>query len=402
MIPEQLAKFVVKKVSSRVNAIVESSTVIDDSQEKDNKFAIFENWELNLGKLIGKGGFSDVYEISNFASSLEVGTNPAWTNEQQNSREFFKNNAVDENGTSKYVVKRLQMKMMRNEKTFYMAASDLAMEAQYLSSLDHKHILKIRGWSAGGLEAYSNGEYYSYFLVLDRLQDTLDNRLKTWKEEVSEEKTKSSKEQSIILSRTKVAFQVASALEYLHSKGIIFRDLKPNNVGFDSLGNVKIFDFGLARELPENSGSINAVYCMSGKVGTLRYMAPEVARKEEYNQKADVYSWSILFWTCLSLLKAYDNMLKTDHLNDVCILGERPELQSRWPKSIRNLLTKAWAHNQRNRLTMKEVTSHLESIGQELTATLELASKSRFRLFFKPASYILPKPKSNTLASFAA
>mmetsp|Transcript_21686 Transcript_21686/g.32039 ORF Transcript_21686/g.32039 Transcript_21686/m.32039 type:complete len:400 (-) Transcript_21686:76-1275(-) len=399
MIPEQLAKYVVGKLMKRVNSIIESSTVIDDSQ-KDDTFAIFENRELNLGKVIGRGGFSDVYEICNFSLIEESRVNRVWTNEQQNDREFFKDNAVDENGTSKYVVKRLQMKMMQSEKKFFMAASDLAMEAQYLSSLEHKHILKIRGWSAGGLEAYSNGEYFAYFLVLDRLQDTLDNRLKRWRAEVVKEDFKRSKTQSDLLPRTKIAFQIASALKYLHSKNIIFRDLKPNNVGFDSLGDVKLFDFGLARELPKNSGKINDVYLMSGKVGTLRYMAPEVALKEEYNQKADVYSWSILFWTCLSLSTAYENMLKSDHLSGVCIHGLRPELQSKWPRSIRILLNKSWAHNQRNRLTMKEVSSHLERIQKELTAQLELSSKSRFRLFFNPVSRI--QPKSNTLASFAA
>lgn len=396
MIPEQLAKLVVKKVINRVNHIVRSSTVIDGDQEKDDGLAIFERSELKLGNLIGSGGFSDVYEISDFSSSEESESEQDWTSQQQSVRKSFEGDVLDESGASKYVVKRLKIKMMQNEKKFFMAASDLALEAQYLSSLDHKHILKIRGWAAGGLKAFSNGEYTSYFLVLDRLQDTLDNRLKIWREEIEEkEKIQSSDPKSDLLSRAKVAFQVASAIKYLHSKRIIFRDLKPNNVGFDSFGDVKLFDFGLARELPE-SGKTNEIYCMSGKVGTLRYMAPEVARREAYNQKADVYSWSILFWTCLNLSLAYEKMLKKDHLRDVCELGERPEIQSTWPKSVRNLLMKSWAHNPRNRLSMKEVLSHVQRIERDLSPK----SESRFRSLFMPPSFI--QPKSNTLAPNAA
>lgn len=50
---------------------------------------------------------------------------------------------------------------------------------------------------------------------------------------------------------------------------------KPDNVGFDSAGEVKIFDFGLAKRLDPDDKSDNELYMLTGNTGSLRYMAPE-------------------------------------------------------------------------------------------------------------------------------
>ena len=68
-------------------------------------------------------------------------------------------------------------------------------------------------------------------------------------------------------------------MSYLHQQQIIFRDLKPTNIGFDVRGDVKLFDFGLARFVSsedEGDAGLNT-YNISG-VGTPRYMAPECLR----------------------------------------------------------------------------------------------------------------------------
>ncbi|KAL7503691.1 hypothetical protein ACHAXN_001445 [Cyclotella atomus] len=80
---------------------------------------------------------------------------------------------------------------------------------------------------------------------------------------------------------------------YLHENNIIYRDTKPQNVGFDVRGDLKLFDFGLAKLLPSND-NYQDTYKLS-MAGTPRFMAPEVLceKSKGYNLKADVYSFMI-------------------------------------------------------------------------------------------------------------
>ena len=71
-------------------------------------------------------------------------------------------------------------------------------------------------------------------------------------------------------------------------------DLKPDNVGFNFEGRVKLFDFGLAKELDPLQKTADGMYEMSGGTGSRRFMAPEVALGHPYNLSADIYSFSIL------------------------------------------------------------------------------------------------------------
>jgi len=369
----KLAKAVVVRVHLQTRAMLKESTLVRREWEsKDESFGLFEKTELKLGKLLGSGGFSDVHEICSFTNTGDSPTKTSWNDHQTIARKVYKNNAVDKTGTAKYVVKHLKVKLLQNPDKFSLAASDLVVEAQLLSSLNHENILKIRGWAAGGINSYIDGGHDSYFLILDRLEETLDMRIEKWKMEnetfnrlsLNNEQGSSTND---LLSRAKVAHQIASGLQYLHSKNLVFRDLKPNNVGFDRFGTVKIFDFGLARELPEKCDNINDVYKMSGRIGTLRYMAPECAFGQPYNQKVDTYSWAHLFWSCLALNKPYANMSRTGYLTNVCKLGERPDLEKSWPKTIRNLLKKSWSHDPYIRITMLEVCAYLERIEKELS-----------------------------------
>lgn len=59
-------------------------------------------------------------------------------------------------------------------------------------------------------------------------------------------------------------------------------------MGFDFDGHVKLFDFGLAKELDPMQKTDNGLYTMSGGTGSRRFMAPEVALSEPYNLSADV------------------------------------------------------------------------------------------------------------------
>ncbi|CAN0350127.1 unnamed protein product, partial [Ectocarpus fasciculatus] len=96
------------------------------------------------------------------------------------------------------------------------------------------------------------------------------------------------------------ATELASVMRYLHDDAmpgmcILHRDLKPDNLGFR--GNVmKLVDLGLAKVIKHSETGVDEFYRMSGEVGSLRYMAPEVASQYPYNEKADVHSFGVVMW----------------------------------------------------------------------------------------------------------
>mmetsp|Transcript_5007 Transcript_5007/g.11236 ORF Transcript_5007/g.11236 Transcript_5007/m.11236 type:complete len:247 (-) Transcript_5007:126-866(-) len=200
---------------------------------------------------------------------------------------------------------------------------------------------------------------------MDRLQQTLTQRIEEWKALIDaavggDEKTR----KKLWIEQLTIALDIASALEYLHGQGYIFRDLKPDNVGLDSEGRGKLFDFGLARKMPTGSGQFQ----MSGQVGTCRYMAPEVYKCRDYNAKADVYSFSHLLWEMLALEKPYQGYTKQMHKKRIVRKGLRPELDPSWPLGIQKLLEWSWHRDMAERPSMAEIRAALEAEIADLVA----------------------------------
>lgn len=212
--------------------------------------------------------------------------------------------------TARYAVKHLKRSLVENPEKFEKAAVDLALEAQLLLSVDHPNIISLRGWSRHGTDAFRGGCPLDYFLIMDCLPETLDDRIFSWRQAFRKYKSRATlpwnrkkfetKRRNLLIERLRVAHGIASAIEYLHDRRIINRDIKTANVGFDYEGTVQIFDLGLARLLPPESECIQDGYIMS-RVGTKSTMAPEVQRKDPYNLSADVYSFGVVLWEILSL-----------------------------------------------------------------------------------------------------
>jgi len=93
------------------------------------------------------------------------------------------------------------------------------------------------------------------------------------------------KEMSWLL-RARIATDVAYAMTFLHSKGLIHRDLKSNNLLVAENGKVKVCDFGFSRRV--NKGELMTL------CGTDEWMAPEVMCGDKYDEKADVFSYGMV------------------------------------------------------------------------------------------------------------
>lgn len=86
--------------------------------------------------------------------------------------------------------------------------------------------------------------------------------------------------------------QIVSALGYLHSKEIIYRDLKPENVMIESDGYIKLIDFGLSRILPMND--IALTFC-----GTAEYCSPEMIDEVGHDQNTDWWALGVILYEML-------------------------------------------------------------------------------------------------------
>lgn len=153
--------------------------------------------------------------------------------------------------------------------------------------------------------------------------------------------------------RSIIAADVAEGLVYLHSKGIIHRDMKTLNVLLDDHFRAKICDFGMVR-------TRSAQQPMTGLIGTAHWMAPEVLMSTPtYDDKVDVYSFGIIFWELLTGKVPYGEMTTANIAIFVVEQGLRPEIPENTPPKIRDLLTRCWNANPSRRPSMIDVLQEL-------------------------------------------
>jgi len=114
------------------------------------------------------------------------------------------------------------------------------------------------------------------------------------------------------------------------------------NIGFDIRGDIKIFDFGLAKELKPSELKGLDKYRTSGMAGTRRYMAPEVVQIKPYGLSTDVFSFGILMWEMLALKAPFENLTREMHYKEVVVQGKRPKISKHWPFVTKKLLKSCW------------------------------------------------------------
>jgi len=118
-----------------------------------------------------------------------------------------------------------------------------------------------------------------------------------------------------------LAESIACGSNYLHSLGLLHRDLKPGNILMSRDGKPKLADFGLATINGAGGGQHTVA------AGTLRYMAPEVMQSTSYGFKADVFSFGIILWQLLVWRpRPYEHILSNLEVVSAVLVGQRPRL----------------------------------------------------------------------------
>ncbi|KAL6343363.1 hypothetical protein AAG906_024728 [Vitis piasezkii] len=153
-----------------------------------------------------------------------------------------------------------------------------------------------------------------------------------------------------------LALDLSRGLSYLHSKKIVHRDVKSENMLLDAQRTLKIADFGVARVEAQNLRE------MTGETGTLGYMAPEVLDGKPYNRRCDVYSFGICLWEIYCCDMPYPDLSFAEVSSAVVRQNLRPEIPRCCPSSLANIMRKCWDANAEKRPDMDEVVKMLEAI----------------------------------------
>jgi len=327
--------------------------------------------QIEVGELLGRGTFSDVFQI--------------------------KSSSVDCIDPCKYVVKMLRERMVNDPGLFAASAAGLLTEAKILSLLDHENIIGVKALSHRGASGYFTGKNDAFFIVLDRLDEMLPDRITSWRHQA--DKLRYSVRQRhmkvhFLSQRIEVARDLAKAVSYLHEHRIIHRDIKPANIGFQE-GTLKLLDFDISRILPKETEE-SQLFNLTGVTGTRRYMSPECGLHQPYNEKTDVYSFAIVLNELISLEKAFVSLSKHEHDLRVFHQGVRPCIPLSCPKHIRLMIEHAWSPDVMIRPSMREMHEILEG---ELTKTpIQPSPSPTSRLRFRPFKILKVFPPPANLA----
>jgi TolB-like protein/tRNA A-37 threonylcarbamoyl transferase component Bud32/Tfp pilus assembly protein PilF len=246
--------------------------------------------------------------------------------------------------------RKVAIKFLRSESSNDVNANRrLIREARSAATLDHPNICAIHEVGEEGGR---------HFIVMQYVEgETLDARIKA---------------QAIDLREAlAIAIQIADALSEAHARGIVHRDVKPQNIMITGRGQAKVMDFGLAEATRETSqlaseAETRDVLTEAGlRMGTLPYMSPEQVRGEEADARSDIFGFGALLYEMVTRHRPFAAGNAADIIS--VILTKEPPPLARYaphaPKELGRIVRKCLRKNPGHRYqTMRNLVGDLEKL----------------------------------------
>ncbi|XP_046731419.1 serine/threonine-protein kinase Nek4 isoform X9 [Silurus meridionalis] len=257
-----------------------------------------------------------------------------------------------------YVIKKLNLRT--SSKRERRAAEQ---EAQLLSQLKHPNIVTYR-------ESWEGKDHQLYIVMGFCEGGDLYHRLKQQKNELLPER-----------QVVEWFVQIAMALQYLHEKHILHRDLKTQNIFLTKTNIIKVGDLGIARVL-ENQNDM-----ASTLIGTPYYMSPELFSNKPYNYKSDVWALGCCVYEMATLKHAF-NAKDMNSLVYRIVEGKLPQMPSKYDPQLGYLIRRMLCKRPDDRPDVKHILRQpyiKQQIAVFLEATKEKTAKSRKKVNSRPS-----------------
>jgi serine/threonine protein kinase len=155
------------------------------------------------------------------------------------------------------------------------------------------------------------------------------------------------------------ALQACRALDYAHKRGIIHRDIKPDNVMLTREGTVKVVDFGIARVLETSRTQTGML------LGTFAYMSPEQYHGEHADARSDIWSFGILLYELLAYQRPFKGQTPASLMHSICQQEPTPlhEVAPECPPALETVIQKVLKKSPDERYqSMEELLLDLDPI----------------------------------------
>ncbi len=253
----------------------------------------------------------------------------------------------NDNGQT-YAIKKLKKKTLERKQH----VNHVMSERRVLAHFDHPFIVKL---------FYSFRSAKSLFFVLEFCQGgELFNLI--------EQRKKLTEDEARFYSA-----QMVLALEHIHARNVIYRDLKPENVVFDTEGYIRLTDFGLCKENVYEDNEAKSI------CGTPEYMAPEVLYKVGHGRPVDWWCLGSIIYEMLTGLPPFHSVVKAEIFEKIKFSDPKPP--AHLSKNAKHLLERLLCKKAEDRLGSRgaeEIKSHPWYAEVDWQALLEKKVKAPF------------------------